>query len=148
MNTESMALSVKKVFPPDAGLPLMLWHGHWERFESLCNNKIPSFSLSHPFSSNFSGNLLAVSVNCRNLLIRSTITMNLWMLRFKFSLCLDYFSKNCYNFNHRRCFLNVSIHKDYNTWNSASFWIHGKKALCQLLFYSELWKRGGENGKP
>lgn len=75
---------------------------------------------SHPFSSSFSGNILVASVNCRNQFIGSTITVNLWMFRCKFSLWSDYLSKNCYKFNYCRCFLNVSLHEDYNTWNFAS----------------------------
>lgn len=65
---------------------------------------------------------------------RSTITMNLWMFRFKFSLWSDYLSKNCYKFNYCRCFLNVSIHEDYNIWNFVSLYIHGEKTLCQVYF--------------
>lgn len=58
----------------------------------------------HPFSSNFSNNIIVVSVNCINQLIRSTITMKLWIFRFKLSLCADYFLKNCYKSHYCRCF--------------------------------------------
>lgn len=107
------------LFPPDAGLSLVLWCGQCERFEPL---QLQNSFLhpSHPFSSSFSGNILVVSVNCRNQFVGPTITMNLWMFRFKLSLWSDYLSKNYYKFNYCRCFLNVSIHKDYNTWNFAS----------------------------
>lgn len=119
---KSMALSVTKLFPPDTGFSLMMWCGQWEM--QLQNSFLFP---SHPFSFHFNGNILVVSVNCRNQFIGSTITMNLWMFRFKFSLWSDYISKKLlfnglikYVFNYYRCFLNVSILEDYNTWNFAS----------------------------